>query len=131
MALAALTTLGAELAGQTSTYGVTIPSAHPRLWWNAERIAQARTWYASNPFNPRTSPVEDRAFDNALLYVLTGNATYCRTAIPAAASIIVNDLAANSPTQGVASDGMRWYGEKVILTYDWCYDHMTAAEKST
>lgn len=130
-AVAGLTVFGVTLSGQTSTQGVTIPSGYPRLWWNAERIARARTWYQANPFTPRSSPVEDRAFDNALMYILTGNATYCRTALTAATSIVVNDLAANSPTEGVASDGMRWYGEEVIVTYDWCHDQMTASEKST
>ena len=62
---------------------------------------------------------------------MTGNAANCRTALDAAASITVGDAAANSPTNGVASDGMRWYGEHVILTYDWCYAHMTAADKDT
>ena len=108
-----------------------IPSGHPRLWWNAERIARARSWYQSNSFSPRTSPVEDRAIDNAFLYILTGNAANCRTALDAATSITFPDLAANSPTQGVASDGARWYGEKVILTYDWCYAHMTQSDKDT
>jgi hypothetical protein len=79
--LAGLTVFGATITGQSTTQGMTIPSGHPRLWWNAERIARARTWYQSNNFSPRTSPVEDRAFDNALLYVLTGNAQYCRTAL--------------------------------------------------
>jgi hypothetical protein len=122
--------LGVKTAGQTAPYGITIPAAHPRLWWNGDRIARARAWYQSNPFTPRSSPVEDRAFDNAFLYILTGNAQYCRTAIDAASSIVVNDLAANSPTQGVASDGMRWYGEQVIVTYDWCHSQMTDTERA-
>jgi hypothetical protein len=123
--------LGVTVLAQTSTQGLTIPSGYPRLWWNADRIARARTWYQTNQFSPKTSPPEAQALDNALLYILTGNAQYCRTAIAAASSIIVNDAAANSPTAGVASDGMRWYGEHVILTYDWCHDQMTATEKST
>ena len=117
--------------GQATAYGLAIPSSHPRLWWNGERLARARAWYQSNGFTPRSSPAEDRALDNAFVYSMTGNAANCRTALDAAASIIVGDAAANSPTNGVASDGMRWYGEHVILTYDWCYAHMTAADKDT
>ena len=130
---AAFAWFGAPTSGQSqaTVYGMTIPGSHPRLWWNAERISRARTWHASNPFSPRTQDPEDVAVDNAFLYILTNNAQYCRTAINAASSIIVNDAAANSPTEGVASNGMRWYGEQVILTYDWCHSQMTASERDT
>ncbi len=117
--------------GQATAYGMGIPSSHPRLWWNAERIARARAWYQSNQFSARSGSPEETALDNAFLYILTGNASNCRTALNAATSITVNDAAANSPTNGVASDGLRWYGEHVILTYDWCYSQMTQSDKDT
>jgi hypothetical protein len=119
----------AVVSAQTTVYGLTIPAGHPRIWWNAERITRAREWYQRNPFTARTYPPEEGAFDNALLYVLTGNAQYCRTAIGYASGILVTNLAANSPTEGVASDGLRWYGEQVIVTYDWCHAQLTQEEK--
>ena len=41
------------VAGQGGTaYGVTIPAAHPRLWWTPARLAAARAWHQSHPYNP-------------------------------------------------------------------------------
>jgi hypothetical protein len=37
---------------ETSVHGLTIPAGHPRLWFDAARLEQARTWFQSNPFTP-------------------------------------------------------------------------------
>ena len=87
-----------------------IPSSHPRLWWNAERLASARTWYAAHPFTPSS----DDRIGMAFRYLMTGETAYARQAITWA-------LGTTITITGV-SDGARWYGEQVILIYDWCYD---------
>ncbi|MFN7939524.1 MAG: malectin domain-containing carbohydrate-binding protein [Bryobacteraceae bacterium] len=119
---------GLELA-QAQTAGLDIPAAHPRLWFTPGRLAQARAWYASNPFTPSSSDYIGQAFR----YLMTGETQYARSAIAHAVSVTAPDLAANSPDPytGVASDTARWEGEIVILTYDWCYDQMTPAERTT
>lgn len=103
-----------------NTYGLEIPTTRPRLWWTPERLAQARAWHASNPVTPRDNDHLGKAFR----YVMTGEAGYARAAIDYAMSVTVR-------TSGVASNEARWHGEEVILIYDWCYDRMTPAERST
>ena len=69
------------------THGMTVPVEHPRLWFDAERLARARTWFQNNPFTPPTN--EDQAGgygDVALHGLLSDNATgSCSTAIDWAA----------------------------------------------
>src|SRR3954466_2592456 len=62
---------------QAQTSNFTIPSSHPRLWWNADRLTRAKTWFAAKPFNPRP----DDPIANALRYVLSGETQYARKAI--------------------------------------------------
>ena len=35
------------------------------------------------------------------------------------------------PSIGVAADHLRWYGEDVILIYDWLYDYFTPTQRQT
>jgi hypothetical protein len=101
-----------------------IPTAHPRVWFTPDRLATARTYFAKKPFNPPASIADaNAAIDNALHGLITGQAAGCRRAIDWAESITFT-------LEGVASDGARWYGEAVILTYDWCFAQMTSAEES-
>lgn len=117
---AALPARRAPAQANESALGFQVPAGHPRIWWTPERLAQARAWYAANPFNPR----RDDYLGQAFRYVMTGEASYARSAIDYAMTVTFD-------TSGTASDGARWYGEIVILTYDWCYDQMTSAERST
>src|SRR5262245_21527723 len=124
--------LGAEPAvtsAQTSSQGLTIPAAHPRLWWTADRITRGRAWYQSNPFTP---PSND-PLGMATRYVLTGEASYCQAAVTYAMNQLCTDAACNSsdPNYGLAADGAGWEGEKVILVYDWCYDYFTQSQRDT
>lgn len=34
------------------TDGLTIPSTHPQLWWNASRLQQAKAWWTTHQFTP-------------------------------------------------------------------------------
>lgn len=105
--------------------GITIPTTHPRLWWNTARLAQAKTWWSTNSF----TPASDDPLGNAFAYLMTGNTAYAQTAI--------NWLVAYQfPPEGVTPtaigcDVCRWDGETLMLVYDWCYDQMTAAQRSS
>jgi hypothetical protein len=124
-----------DMAGNVSTSAVaafnvnraitpntlSIPTTHPRLWWTPERLKQARAWYAAHPFTPRADDYVGQAFR----YVITGEASYARAAITRAMSITVD------PTRTSGANEIRWSGEQVIFTYDWCYDQMTEQERKT
>ncbi len=118
-----------QVSGQTSAYGLTIPSAHPRLWWNAERRARAATWLQNNPFSPRSSEPLGQAFR----CVITGEAEYCQSAVNYAMNQLCTNAACTSPDPnvGVASNDARWEGENVILVFDWCYQYFTPAQRAT
>jgi hypothetical protein len=117
------------LSGQSGAYGLTIPAAHPRLWWNAERRALAASWYQSHPFNPSSSDPLAQAFR----CVVTGEANYCQAAVNYAMNQMCNNAACNSPDPnvGVAADDARWEGENVILVFDWCYQYFTPTQRTT
>ncbi len=109
---------------QTS-YGFSIPKSHPRLWFDATRLAQARTWLQSHPINPDALPESVGTIQRAMNCVVLGDAASCRAAIDYAMSITI------PPPTNVSCDYCRWYGEVAILTYDWAYNYMTVAERST
>ncbi len=119
----------AVLSGQASTYGLTIPAAHPRIWWTADRLTRARAWYQNNPFTPRT----DDPMGNATRCVLTGEPTYCQVAVNYAMNQLCSNAACTStdPNYGVAADDARWEGENVITVFDWCYAYFTPAQRTT
>lgn len=123
----------AVLHGQTSTHGMTIPSTHPRLWWTAERISRAQTWYASNNFSPRGTGngVHLPAYDNALLFVLTGTGSYCDTAYTHANNWTCSSVVCTTPDQGVASDPYRTDTNFIAFALDWCWNEWTAGERDT
>jgi hypothetical protein len=118
-------TATAALSGSglnSTTHGLFIPTTHPRLWYDTARLARARTWYAAHPFTPSSTD----HIGQATRGLLNNESAQCRTAInwaiPQSASIQLT---------GVSCDDCRWSGEAIILTYDWCYAFMTAAERST
>ncbi len=105
--------------GASST-ALDIPTGHPRLWWTPARLTAAKAWAHSNPFTPSS----DDPLELSLDYVLNGNAASARNAINQLMNLDI-------PLSGTASDPFRWYGEWAIVTYDWCYDQMTDAERAT
>ncbi|MBP9143769.1 MAG: hypothetical protein KBF21_02610 [Thermoanaerobaculia bacterium] len=111
-----------------TTHGMSLPAAHPRLWFDPTRLARARTWFQSHPFTPPTN--EDQAGgygDVALHGLLSNNATgSCTTAINWALSRL-GDLA---DTGGVACDPCRWSGEQLILVYDWCFAYLSPSQRN-
>jgi hypothetical protein len=128
--LALILMLFAAFIAEAQTFPNNIPTSHRRIWWNTQRLNQAQTWFTTHPFNPSTStnPVESSSdpTGNAMKYVLTGNTTNARVAINWALNAI-NTM----PTSGLTCDQCRWYGEESIIAFDWCYDQMTATERST
>jgi hypothetical protein len=109
---------------QTTTHGMTIPSGHPRLWFNAARLATARAWFQSRPFSASDHAMHDFHREQALECLLGQNATVCNAAVTWAMSVSL-------PTSGVSCDQCRWSGEAAILTFDWCYNFFSPGQRST
>jgi hypothetical protein len=116
--------------GAGPTFGMTIPTAHPRLWFDAARLSRARTWLAAHPFSPNSSEDYWGGYaENAMLGLLNNNSTgACTAAINWAMG---DGLSQMTVTGGVACDSCRWTGEQVILVYDWCYDYFTPTQRAT
>jgi hypothetical protein len=112
-----------------TTHGMAIPAAHPRLWFNPSRLARARAWFATHPFNAPTSEDSGGGYgDTALHGLLSNNATgSCDRAITWGLSRLgdVDD------SGGTACDSCRWTGEQLILIYDWCHAYFTEAQRAT
>jgi hypothetical protein len=104
----------------TQLSGLTIPSGHPRIWFTPERIERAKQWQATNRFQPR----DDDRMGQAFAHVVAG--ADCRSAIDWAKEFTVSDSEFR-----VASDNVRWEGERIITIYDWCFDQLSDAEKTT
>jgi hypothetical protein len=104
---------------------LTIPSQHPRLWFDSTRLARARAWFASNPFVPRAPDVGDPAsyLDLSLASLLSGDQSQCDAPIDWLMGL---NLATDHP-----GDDARWVGEIAILTFDWCYDRLSATQRAT
>lgn len=100
------------------THGMTIPVAHPRLWWNASRLAIAQSWCTANP----TQCASNSA---AWKHVVTGSS--CATDI---AALMEFDLAGANYSGDGFYDPMRASAYTYILTYDWCFDELTTQQKS-
>jgi len=107
--------------------GLTIPASHPRLFWNAAKLAQAQHWWTGHSYTPNyTNPNLFDPYDTLLACELANNQTWCNAQINWAVN-----LSATSCYQNSGCDAMRLYGEAVMLTYDWLYAQMTAAQRAT
>ncbi len=109
----------------TTVQGIFIPGAHPRLFWTPARIAAAKKWWTSNSFTPRNDVYS--VADQLFAYIASGNQTYCTQAIGFSMAVNLSDCVATK----AGCDEARWDGETAILTYDWCYSVMTAAQRTT
>jgi hypothetical protein len=104
------------------THGFTIPSSHPRLWWNPTRLAASRAWLASHPFTPGRSNYYDTAFQHVV------NGSDCSPAVRWAAGW--KPPAGQVVTTAAGSDDMRGAGETILLVFDWCYDQFTEVQRA-
>ena len=120
------TTVSSAVVGG-SGFGLTIPTTHPRLWWNAARLAQAKAWLRANPRAPAPSDHDsaDYYFDVAWRHAVAG--TDCS---PAIHFVMNNGIPSNqyAPSSN-GSDRARWLGELAFVVYDWCYDKLTAQQR--
>jgi hypothetical protein len=101
--------------------GLTIPAAHPRLWWTAERLARAKTWLVDHGQEPRDDDFMGQVFVHAV-----SGADDCSKAITWAMGFTVPDSDFD-----VASDQLRFNGEQAAMVYDWCADKLTSDQKTT
>ena len=114
-------------ASPSTANGLNIPGGHPRLFWNASRLAQAQRWWASHSYTPNTANTNPfDPYDTLFACMMSNNAAACSAQINWATSL--NEGACY---QTVGCDSMRVYGEAVMLTYDWLYSQMTTAQRAT
>ncbi|MGB2899420.1 MAG: hypothetical protein WBB89_09155 [Candidatus Acidiferrum sp.] len=99
-----------------AVYGLTIPAGHPRLFWNAARVAKAQAWVTSTGYRGVTTDFRPLDYyDLAFTCFIMNNATACSTAIADAVA-----LTPSSPSgTGVGDDNMRRNGEWVMIVRDW------------
>jgi hypothetical protein len=107
--------------------GLNISESHPRLFWNAAKLAQAKNWWAGNNYTPDiTNPNPFDPYDTLFACEMSNDQASCNAQINWAVN-----LSESSCYQSVGCDSMRVYGEVVMLTYDWLYAQMTAAQRTT
>ena len=107
--------------------GLTIPVSHPRLFWNAAKLAKAQQWWTASSYTPNyTNPNPFDPYDTLFACEMTNNQTWCNAQINWAVN-----LSETTCYQSVGCDSMRVYGEAVMLTYDWLYAQMTPAQRTT
>ena len=114
-------------AGSSTIDGLNISATHPRLFWNADRLAKAQSWWGRHSYTPNVpnlSPFDP--YDTLLACQMSNNQAWCDAQINWAVN-----LSEASCYQSVGCDSMRVYGEAVMLTYDWLYARMTAAQRTT
>src|ERR1700682_984601 len=107
--------------------GLIIPASHPRLFWNAAKLAKAQQWWTGNSYTPNsTNPNPFDPYDTLFACEMTNNQAVCNAQINWA----MNVNAANC-YQTVGCDTIRGPGEVLMLTYDWLYAQMTPAQRTT
>jgi|GEM_PF-1085678 len=107
--------------------GLNIPEGHPRLFWNAAKLAQAQQWWTAHSYTPNyTNANPFDPYDTLLACELANNQAWCNAQINWAVNV-----SATSCYQSTGCDTMRVDGEAVMLTYDWLYAQMTAAQRAT
>jgi hypothetical protein len=106
--------------------GINISASHPRLFWNAAKLAQAKHWWTANSYTPSyTNPNPFDPYDTLFACLMTNNQTWCNAQINWAVT-----LDETACYQHVGCDSMRGFGEAVMLTYDWLYAQMTPAQRT-
>jgi len=107
--------------------GLIIPASHPRLFWNAAKLAQAQQWWAGHSYTPNsTNPNPFDPYDTLFACEMSNNQSWCSAQINWAVN-----MSETSCYQSVGCDSMRVYGEAVMLTYDWLYAQMTPAQRTS
>ena len=120
LVLVALLLSASTTQASTVTHGMTIPDAHPRLWWNTARLATAQAWCTANA-------TVCSAMSSSWRHVVKGDS--CASDISWALTWGVDTYAQWQPSS-YGSDDARTRGENAVLIYDWCFDEMTTQQKS-
>ena len=114
MASASVTIL--PVNSTNTIYGLSIPTNHPRLFWNAGRLATAQAWAKSTSYPGVITDFRPLDFyDLAFTCFIMNNATACSTVIADAIAITPS----SSSGTGVGDDIMRRNGEWVMIVRDW------------
>ena len=111
----------------TTTNGMSIPTAHPRIFWTDAKLAQAQAWVSSSGYSAVTSGSyynSDTAYEVLFTCYVMNNSTACSDIINTATTFNYGD------GTGVGEDQIRRRGEVALLTYDWLYDQLTPAQRS-
>jgi hypothetical protein len=114
---------GERASGQGGSNGLTIPPGDFMLYFDAQRLANARQWYAAQKgsWSPRSYPTEGNAADNAFLYLMTGNTS--------AAQVAINWASTFSFYSDGPGNEARWMGEYQILIFSWLKNLFTATQR--
>ncbi|HEY5952169.1 MAG TPA: hypothetical protein VIV40_42015, partial [Kofleriaceae bacterium] len=124
----------------------TYPTQHPRIYINKHRDRLGAALAANTSAASRFRAVVDRwvagtdvyafqVWNAALLGQLTGDATYCTKAVAAIDAQVASEeakIAAGAQPE-VANNSYLHVGDiigDVALTYDWCFDSVSAAQKT-
>jgi hypothetical protein len=135
LSVLALTASGAAVRCDAQT----VKSARPRLLLTPTLLARLKASAAAN--SPRwrtlksscdswmssTSPYEVSIGNYSLAYQITGNPAYAAKAISIMEANVAKGLAAISYDAGY---GTRTVLPAMAIGYDWCYDRMTAAQRT-
>jgi hypothetical protein len=126
--VAGLVLSGANQNPVEGAFGLKIPATHPRVWFNAGNLEQARKWYKAHPFTPKDTG-DDRIFlSMAAHYLMSGDPADCKAVISNALGQSYTD----AQLQGAGPDGPRQNGDAIIVAaLDWCSSQLTTAQKST
>ena len=114
--------LAVPVLAQSTYDGITIPATHPTLWETPGNAAQITAWCAAHPFTPKSRDWLGMAFHD----LCTGTTTYTATWYAWVSSSAVQSSMTTS-----AGDYARWRGNQLIVGFDWEYNNLTSAERST
>ena len=97
--------------------GLNIPTGHPRLFWNAGRVATAQAWVKSTGYAGLTTTFPRAVDDYDMAF------TCFIMNISGACTQVISDALALTPSStnggGSGDDNMRRNGEWVMLVRDW------------
>jgi hypothetical protein len=139
--------IAAVAPAQTTVYdGLTLPTTitHPILegFNNPTTLAVARSWWTANEsgYTAQTCGFNttQNCVMNAFGHLMTANQGTpidCSTAITWAVTDVMQYIITNGSPAGLdgvdGAEAQNWYGQPSIQIYDWCYDQMTSAQRTT